>query len=335
MSTRHLFTEPLLGVDFPLPLDRPFTSAQAREAGLSPKVVQRLVREGYLRRLVKGVFVAAQVPDSMFVRTQALRLVAPEDSVITDWTAVWLYTRLLPPGGHLDVPPVSLFRRPGNTRLRNGLCESGERAFLKEDLVVIDGLTVTTPLRTAWDICRFTHRDKAIGALDALLRLGDFSTPELLEGVERFRKQRGVVQLRELAPLGDARSESTGESLLRLRWRDISQLPQPEPQVAIEDASGRTVFWLDLGIRNIRFAAEYDGEEFHTNDDDRDFDARRRKWIEVNRGWLIEPVRKHNLSGPTRDIESVLIRGVAEARRQLSRPRPRLGGRREEPPPRR
>ena len=54
-------------------------------------------------------------------------------------------------------------------RLRNGLCASGERSFRPSDLTTIGGLTLTTPLRTAWDLGRLAHRDSAIGALDALL----------------------------------------------------------------------------------------------------------------------------------------------------------------------
>jgi hypothetical protein len=313
-------TAALLGADFPLPLDRPFTASQAHEAGVTRAVLRRLLRDHYLRRLVKGVFVAAQVPDSLMLRAQALQLVVPGDAVIVDWTAVWLYTGVLPPNQHLEVPPVSLFRHPGKGRLRNGLCASGERMFARDDLVTVEGLTVTTPIRTAWDIGRLTHRDLAIGALDALLRIGGFAHDELLEGVERFRKHRGVVQLRALAPLADPRSQSTAESVLRLRWRDLSSLPPPEPQVPILDAHGREIYYLDLGIRDLRFAVEYDGEEFHSSDEDVEHDRVRRHWIERNRGWIIKAVRKDNVFGPTRDVERILYEGVAEARRRLGLP---------------
>jgi hypothetical protein len=160
----------------------------------------------------------------------------------------------------------------------------------------------------------------AIGALDALLRLGDFSHEQLLDGVEGFRKQRGVVQLRALAPLADPRSQSTAESVLRLRWRDLPSLPPPEPQVPIHDASGHAIYYLDLGVRDLRFAVEYDGEEFHSSDADVDHDKRRRRWIEQNHGWIIVPVRKNNVFGPTRDIERILYQGVADARRRLGLP---------------
>ena len=76
----------------------------------------------------------------------------------------------------------------------------GERALSATDLTVVHGLAVTTELRTAWDLGRFSRRDDAIGGLDRLLRTGAFTRDELLGGVERFARQRGVVQLRDLAP---------------------------------------------------------------------------------------------------------------------------------------
>src|SRR3954452_24530758 len=74
MPVRARFTEgPVLGPDFPLALDRPFTTTEALSAGVSRAVLSRLLRDGYLRRLLKGVHVAAQAPDSLLLRAQALR----------------------------------------------------------------------------------------------------------------------------------------------------------------------------------------------------------------------------------------------------------------------
>ena len=316
MSPLLLTASPLLGPEFSLPLDRPFTTAQAAAAGISKKMLARLHRDGLLRRMLRGVHVVAQAPDDLLLRARALALVVPEGAVVVDWTATWLHTGMLPYGHHVEVPPVSLFRLPGQGRLRNGLCVSGERNLIPEDLTVIHGLLVTTELRTAWDLGRFSRRDDAIGGLDRLLRSGAFTREELLSGVERFARQRGVVQLRDLAPRADPRAESGPESVVRLRWTDLSSLPRPTPQVAIEHTPGGT-WWLDLGVPELRFAVEYDGEEHHSSDEDLEHDAERRDWVREHRRWIIEPVRRHNVFGPTRDIEGILIQGVANARRTL------------------
>ena len=309
---------PLLGADFPLPLESPFTCQQAASAGISRHALSELVVAGLVRRLLRGVYVPAQTPDSLELRTKALALVVPADATLVDWTACWLWTGVLAPGEHLEVPPVSLFRPAGAGRLRNRLCHSGERSFMPGDFVEVGGLQVTTPLRTAWDLGRFFHRDIAVGGMDALRRLGTFDLADLLGGVERFRRQRGIVQLRALAPLVDGRSESPGESTLRLRWHDLASLPQPHPQVVVADASGRVLARVDLGIEELRFGVEYDGKQFHSSEEDREHDAQRRAWLHREHGWLIKVVRRENVYGPTRDVERIIRDGIVEARRTLS-----------------
>lgn len=312
-----IFQLPLLDAGFPLPVDRPFTTKQASAAGVNGHALRALVKAGYVRRVLRSVYAANQLPDSLALRTEALALVVPPDAVITDWTACWLWTGLLPPGQHLDVPPVFLFRPSGQGRLRNSLSTSGERSFLPGDVVRVGERWVTTPLRTAWDLGRFAHRDIAIGGIDALLAEGSFTLKEFVGGVERFARQRGVVQLRVLAPLGDPRSESPGESTLRLRWHDLSTLPQPTPQVSILDATGREIARVDLGVEELRFGMEYDGEEFHSLEADRRHDTERRERLRREHGWLIKAVRKENVYGRERDVERILLEGIVEARRTL------------------
>jgi hypothetical protein len=61
---------PLLDDSFPLPLDRPFTWQQALAAGVTSKVLRRLHTQGYLRRMLKGVYVAAQATDDLLLRAR-------------------------------------------------------------------------------------------------------------------------------------------------------------------------------------------------------------------------------------------------------------------------
>jgi hypothetical protein len=308
----------LLDDSFALPVDRPFTLQQAGAAGVQRHRLRVLEASGLVRRVLKGVYVAAQVPDSVQLRIRALELVTPRDVVVTDWTACWVYTGLLAPQRDLDVPRVSLFKPAGRDRLRNDLCSSGERSFRREDVSTLDGIAVTTPLRTAWDLGRLAHRDRAIGALDALLRHGSFTSGELLAGVERFRRMRGVIQLRQLAPLADARAESPGESLLRLRWLDMPSVPPPEPQVSVR-VDGVEVYRIDLGVRELRYGCEYDGEQFH-GDDVRHRDAARRADLARRFGWDVDAARQANVFGAQRDVEEMIRNGIRRARRAMGRP---------------
>jgi hypothetical protein len=310
---------PLLDERFPLSLTEPFTATDARRGGISSSELSVLCADGYLRRLLKGVYVAAQVPDSLELRAAALRLVIPRDAVVTDRTAGWLLgaPMVLAPGDHLVVPAVSMFVNREGARLRNGLSDSGQRTLAPEDVMEVLGLQVTTPLRTACDLGRLLSRDRAFAALDAMLRLGVFNKAELVDAVARFKGMRGVRQLRGFAPFADGRAESPGESIVRLRWLDLLRMPWPDLQIEIE-RPGQLSFWLDLGVVQLRFAVEYDGEEWHLRTpEQRERDEKRRTWLREERDWIIEPVTKENVFGRTRDIESIIVHGVREARRRL------------------
>ena len=154
------------------------------------------------------MYAAAQAPDIQPLRAQAIQLVAPDGHIVTDESAGWLAgaQMILSPGAHLEAPPLTVFATGDHHRLRNGLVDSGTRALLPRDITTVHGVLTTTPLRTALDLGRLRHRDRAIAALlDQLLRLGVFSPEELAAELPRFKGMRGVRQLRFLAPRADGR----------------------------------------------------------------------------------------------------------------------------------
>lgn len=303
---------PLLDASFPVPVDRPFTRQQALAAGLSRRTLQRLLDDRLVRRLFRGVYVSAQVPDSVPMRIRALSLVVPRTAVVTDWTACWFWTGVDAPGANERAPELHVFHRHPHTRLDNGLSIGGSRTFKPEDLMEVDGITFTAPLRTACDIGRLFHRDRAIGALDALVRHGAFDVDRLVSEAERYKGMRGVRQLRNLAPLVDPRAESPGESTLRLRWLDESDLPAPTPQVSIQ-ADGVEVYRIDLGVPELRYGCEYDGAEFHGPSREA-ADRARRADLLSRFGWDVDGVRRSNVFGVHRDVEELLRAGVRRCR---------------------
>jgi hypothetical protein len=121
-----------------------------------------------------------------------------------------------------------------------------------------------------------------------------------------------VVQLRHLAPLADARAESPGESTLRLRWWDETELPRPTPQIPIL-LDGVAVYWIDLGVEELQYGCEYDGEEFH-GPEHQAHDRARRSDLRQRFDWDVDAARRKNVYGPTRDIEEMLHAGIRRTR---------------------
>lgn len=290
----------------------------ARDLGVGYKRLHALTRAGHLRRPVEGVYVDSAVPDSIRLRCQMLRLVVPPDCFVCDRTAAWLHagSRALAPDEHLAVPPISCFRPSDGGRLRNALADSGEREIRPRDLMTLHGVLVTTQLRTALDLGRLQPtRDLKLHGMDTMLGLRAFSLEEMLAEVPRFNRRRGVVALRVLAPLADGGAESFGESALRLRWYDAG-LPRPRTQIPIS-VEGRVLFWLDLGLEELRFAAEYDGVAWHSSHEQLRRDDERRTFLADQARWSIEVFRKPDVFGHHQIADRRLKAAFVAARASL------------------
>jgi hypothetical protein len=299
---------------WPLSTYAPFTARMARREGLVAHQLRQLVHQGLVRHLIQNVYVASCRRDSTLLRCEALALVVPEDCVVVDRHAGWLLEAemVLAPNEHINLQPISMFRPSGHGRLRNDLARSGERNLLATDIIEVNGLSVTTPIRTAWDLGRVRSPDRAIAGIDAMLRLQQFTREELLDGIERFRGMRWISTLRFIAPLGDGRSESPGESVLRLRWIEAGLLC-PRPQLEVW-RGGILLARLDIANDLLRYAAEYDGEEWHGTPEQQDHDQARRTAVSED-DWHIDAFVAADVFGPQADAISRLRAGAAEARR--------------------
>lgn len=296
--------------DSPLPLDRPFTVGEAARLGVPAQLVTRLVASGHLRRLLHGVVVASHVPDSLRLRVAALQLVVPEHAVVVDTTAAWLHgVDALPRSAIHEMPLLDVFSAAAS-RMRRGGVRSGVRDLRTADVEVVDGLLVTTMLRTALDLGRSLWRYDALGALDGFLRAG-VSHEHLLADVECFKGHRGVRQLRELAPLATPLAESSPESALRLRWIEAG-LADPQPQVWVHDDDGSARYRIDVGDPDTRYGAEYFGAEFHGADAEQ-ADGERLRWLDRQGDWVIDVFKKDDLYARGAEPGAVLRAGWARA----------------------
>lgn len=314
MSATRWLHLPHLDDSFPLPLDAPFTTRSASGAGVTPQDLTLLRREGLLRTPIKGVHVAAQVLDDTALRLACLTLVTPPDAIVVDRHAGWAQgaDMLLHPNEHLHAMPIAMFLPHGRGRLRNKLADSGERTFRDTDLTVVDGVRMTTPLRTALDLGRQRWPEPALTALDALHRLRAFSVEELLAEVDRFKRMRWVTTLRLVAPHTDGRSQSGGETVVRWRWLNLP-VPPPEPQTAVH-SNGRLAF-IDVGNAGLRFGVDFQGVEWHTGEHEK-ADEARFGWLRDDADWIIEPVWSSDVYGLHARIEDVIVDGVRRARRR-------------------
>ena len=237
---------PLAQLSSILPVDQPFTPAMARTEGIGRAAVERMLRDGTLRRVLRGVYVSGITPDSFHLRAAALRLVVARDALVVDRTAGWLHgVEACTPGEKL--PPFDVL-----SPRRRSAPHVGGRHLVARDVMTVDGLLVTTPLRTALDLGRTLRPGAALATLDQLLASGSFAHTQLLAELPRFAGHRGIGQLRTLAAQADARAEGQAESELRLHWHQ-AELPTAVPGHVV--STGRRHVRVALGIEARRFGA--------------------------------------------------------------------------------
>ena len=235
-------TLPLHPLHSLLPLDLPFTPAMARQVGIQRAALDRMVREGHVRRVLRGVYAASTASSSLGFRAAAVGLAMSQRGIVVDRTAAWVHGLVLDD----ELPPLDLLALEGSRKSR------GQRHLAARDVEVIGDVRVTTPLRTALDLGRLLPPGPALGAMDALLRGGTFTHAGLLSELARFSGQRGIGQLRSLAAQVDARALSMAESTLRLHWHS-ARLPTPVAGMPV--AAGHRLVRLSLGVERRQFGA--------------------------------------------------------------------------------
>lgn len=287
----------------------PFRYDAIGDLGISPHQLRRLVREGDVRVVVRGVYAAAWLDDTIEMRAAAVVLVSAPNHVVRDRTAAWLHgIDMLLYSDHDAPPPVETCALRGNQpSLRAGV-DGRTRDLAPDDIMRLHGLRVTTPLRTALDLGCVLHRRDAMAALDAICRRHGITKEQLVIGMARYRRRRGVVQLRELVGLVDPRAESARESWMRLAIHDAG-LPPPEPQFWVV-VDGEEKYRLDLAYPKHRIAIEYDGWEAHEQTpEQRERDRIRRQWLR-DHGWTVIVVRRGDFTGNALDRWTEEIRAA-------------------------
>lgn len=263
--------------------------------GFGRRALERLVLEGSVRRVLHEVYAHDDLEDTIPFRCAAANLVLPPHAVAVDRTAAWLWGI---DAYSLDelavVPDLDVFVLRGNTRVRRPQTAGGERDLRPEDRTVLHGIRVTTPLRTSLDLACSLSPYQAMAVLDGFAGTHGVTSDELRRLLPRYRRRRGVVQARLLVPLTDGRVESTGESWTKLAIVNAG-LPLPVPQFWVVH-DGRELFRLDLAYPGLKICVEYDGQEFHSSEEQRENDQRRRRWLREH-GWIVIVVTRESFAG--------------------------------------
>lgn len=159
-------------------------------------------------------------------------------------------------------------------------------SLLRGEVVDVDGMPVTGPARTAFDIGRWTSsRLHAVQRLDAVVNATDVKVTDVEAVIAAHRGARGLARLRGVLPLVDGGAESPQETRTRLVLIDAG-LPAPQTQIRVCDEYGDFFARIDMGYRELLVGIEYDGPQHWTDPAQRQRDIDRQVAL-ADLGWTI------------------------------------------------
>ncbi len=256
----------------PFTITRPFSAAQARQAGIS----RRQLTGRSFRRLVQGIYVSADIVPGAAVMARAALLATGDDrAVASHHTAALLWGGVVPHHHlvHTTVPA-------GGVRLRrDGVhVHAGDR-----DVRVLRGVPVTAPADTFLDLASVLGLVDLVVLGDSLVGRGVVTPAELVAAASSTR--RGARTARRAAALVREGVDSAMESRSRMLIL-LAGLPEPVVNYTIYDDAGRVWLRLDLSYPELRLAVEYDGRQHAESTRQWERDVGRREELD-GLGWRL------------------------------------------------
>lgn len=287
-------------------------------------------------RVRRGLYVpAGACLDGIDERVAIAARLLPPGFVLGGWAAARLYEQArrsssdelvvfdgrlpeMDADARVDLPILVCTSRPGRLRPQPGV-----RLFRSDlepqEVTTLDGVPVTAPARTAFDLARLWPLAPAVVALDRLRALEAFSPDDVVTMLAERPKWRGVDVARRALALSQDGVESPRESMMRLLWHRAG-LPRPVCNGVILDFDGRFVARVDLLDSGAGVVAEYDGS-FHASAERRRSDARREELLE-HLGLVVVRANDPDIaSAAGRDAWQARLRRAYDRARSESRPR--------------
>lgn len=247
---------------------------ELRRSGLSPSMIRTRVRRGQLHPMHRGVFAVGH-PDVTF---EGLMLAAVkacgEGAVLSHYSAAALWEMVEWDERHLEV----------TIKDTTPLVHRGIRVHRTQFLEATDirrhrGIPVTSPARTALDICSQLSDHAARRAVRQALSYQWLNVRQLLEILEPQGRRRGATRLRRIIAAG---AEPTRTELEDVVLDVILAAGIGRPDVNVPRLfSGRRVI-PDFRWPDRRLIVEADSRTWHDNQLAREDDAERQALLEAN-----------------------------------------------------
>lgn len=230
--------------------ERPFFVCEAREAGLSWEALQTR----RWRRMSRGQYASSRLSVDVRLTLRAVADRMPARYAFSGRTAAWLHGLDLPPCDPVEVT----IDRDESVRGRAGV-RLRRAALTEAEVITLDGLRATSPLRTVRDLGSGRDHVESVVAIEMAAHAGTVELRDVAHYAATHPGEKGIKRLRRATALADPRSESPMETRLRLELIS-ARLPKPCVQSDLYDPSGEFLCRADLYYPDRWLVIEYDGE---------------------------------------------------------------------------
>ncbi|MFI5706211.1 type IV toxin-antitoxin system AbiEi family antitoxin domain-containing protein [Kribbella sp. NPDC051620] len=242
-----------------------FDRADVLAAGYSDDDIHLRIKDGRWVRLFRGVYAEAGGDYDLLapwdqriwrhVRTaKAAYHQADGRAVLSHQSALLVHGVQI---GDLDLSRVHLTNLARLGRSTKWMGQHAPRPPVL-DPVEVEGVWLTPAPRSVVEAIRGTSYPVAVSVVDEALRRKLATSAQLSEALRLFGGRTGIGTATRAVPFGDGRSESAGESRLRVLMADLG-LPKPRLQAEIRDLSGRLVGRVDFLFEEWAVIVEFDG----------------------------------------------------------------------------
>ena len=253
---------------------RPFTRADAIEAGIDP----RLLRGSQFRRMFRGVYVEASAPETPLLRGQAaVTLFRSVPAFASHATAARIHGVPLPVLPDEDVTVFRAADRRGHVGIRTHVTRSAA-------LVEIGGIRVSSCRQMFVELGTVLALVDLVVVGDNLARRGMATPASLLEFCSSS-SHRGARRAARAAAYVRCGVDSAMETRLRMLLV-LAGLPEPEVNRTLRAEDGQPVRKYDLSYPMVRVIVEYDGRQHVERIEQWESDLARREAID-DEGWRI------------------------------------------------
>ncbi len=289
--------------------------SQLADLGLSRGAVRHRISAGRFQQLSARVLRVAGSPPSDRQKAMAAVLDAGGAAIaIHSAAAMWDL-----PGFSLEPVHVLTSRRPHRGTDHLGIVHSSVRIG-ESDVALIDGIRVTTPIRTLVDLAGRLHPDRVERVCDTMWARQIITYRHLHDHASQLPPRGGSRGARVIRRLAEARPpefrppESSAEHRVNELLERAGEA-KLERQVDIGD-SNSWIGRVDLADRKLRVLVEVQSDLFHGSVLDQRNDRVRLARLRAA-GWIAIEVRQFDIwHRPERVIEAI---GRARASRRSSR----------------